>query len=155
MEQQINGYYDSLYGFAMKLTKSPVLAQDLTQETILKALINRSKYNDKGKLLNWLFTLMHNQFVNDFRRNKLRKSIMILSEDIKYLEPSHSVNTDSLAIVNEVSTVLESIKYNDILQMYMDGYLYREIAERFNLPMGTIKSHIHKARKEFKINYKP
>jgi RNA polymerase sigma-70 factor (ECF subfamily) len=153
MKNKILSYYKKLYGFAIKLTKSVEDAEDLTQNVILKALGKMSTYNEKHKLSSWLHTIMYNEFVNSYRRERLRQEINVNIQYANGVEKLSTVKTDSLVLTNEIQQVYNSVKHYDTLKMYIDGFKYHEIADKLSLPMGTVKSRIHKARKQFKEIY--
>ncbi len=141
--------------FAINLTKDTETAKDLFQETLYKALANQEKYNVGTNIKAWLYTIMRNIFINDYRR-KAKQQTIFDSTPNDYL-----LNYKQAAITNTAETDL-SLKeiYQAIYQLpeifktpfllYFEGYKYHEIAASINEPLGTIKSRIHFARKLLK-----
>lgn len=141
-----------LYPSAIKLTKSSVLADDLVQETIYKALKNWDKFKEGTNIKSWLYTIMRNIFINDYRKKKKRNTIHDNSEtQFLFDSISHSSNN-----IGEENLLEEEIKLamskvgKDMMEpfnMHYIGYKYNEIAETLNIPLGTVKSKIFFAKK--------
>lgn len=141
--------------FAINLTRDNEEAKDLYQETLHKALANQEKYNSGTNIRAWLFTIMRNIFINNYRRKVKQRSIFD-STRAEYLE-NHSQLTVSNAAESEIRT--KEIKkamhqlpeiFRTPFLLYFDGYKYNEIADALNEPLGTVKSRIHFARKLLK-----
>jgi len=141
----------TLRPFAMQLTKSGNDADDLIQEMVYRALKCRDKLIDDTNMIAWLYTILKNLFINNYRRNK---KIKILLENNDFGSGFLAVKSSS----NEGESNIECLKinleldklpttYNKPLLMYFKGYKYEEIAQDLNLPIGTVKSRIHLARK--------
>lgn len=147
--QEFNGLLvqnaDSLVPFAISLTRDGETARDLCQETLCKALIYKDKYQIGTNIKAWLFTIMRNIFINDYRRTGRKKLVM---EAVQYAEPQYASTTDALHLkeINAAIYNLPAIFKNACL-LYFKGYKYHEIAMALNEPLGTIKSRIHFARK--------
>jgi RNA polymerase sigma-70 factor (ECF subfamily) len=141
--------------FAVTLTKDNETAKDLLQETMLRALANREKYNTGTNIKAWLYTIMRNIFINDYRRKAKQNTIHDNSIN-EFL-----LNSNQLSIANAAES---NLKVKEIQQavyllpdifrspfmLYFDGYKYNEIAMLLKEPLGTIKSRIHFARKLLK-----
>jgi len=151
----VTKYAYSLKPFALSLTRDLQDAHDLIQETLLRALSSREKFAEGTNLKAWLYTIMKNIFINNYRRNKKRNTIIDVTEDM-YL-----INSSGTRVVNqgESNISMENVTQAvDLLQdefkvpfmMHYDGFKYHEIAEKLVLPIGTVKSRIHFARKELK-----
>jgi RNA polymerase sigma factor (sigma-70 family) len=145
----------SLRPFAVSLTRDMETAKDLLQETLYKALANREKYSPGTNVKAWLFTIMRNIFINDYRRKAKQKTIFEKGE-VNLLTDSPRV-----AVVNGVEQLVDQKEINKAIHslpqifkvpflLYFEGYRYHEIAETMNEPLGTIKSRIHFARKLLK-----
>lgn len=152
-------FTDSMKPIAINLTKDINDAQDLMQETLLKALSNREKFNDGTNLKAWIYTIMKNLFINNYRRKRKRNTIMDSTDNLFYLSgPSHEIPNDGENSLH-VSDIQESINalsndYKVPFLMHFEGYKYEEIAKKLKLPVGTVKSRIHLARKELKEDLK-
>jgi RNA polymerase sigma-70 factor (ECF subfamily) len=145
----------SLKPFAIRLTKDNEVANDLFQETLYKALSNREKYNVGTNIKAWLYTIMRNIFINDYRRNAKSKTIFdytindFLFDSSPVIISNTAENTIQLKEIKQSIHTLPEIFKTPFL-LYFDGYRYHEISEALNEPLGTIKSRIHFARKLLK-----
>jgi RNA polymerase sigma-70 factor (ECF subfamily) len=140
---------------AIKLTQSLVLAEDLVQETIFKALKNSDKFQEGTNLKSWLYTIMRNIFINDYRKKKKQNTVSDDSEE-QYLLNSMSFSNGNLGEMNlldqELTAAMAKVP-NEILRPFMmhhSGFKYNEIAEELDIPLGTVKSKIFFARKALK-----
>ncbi|SDC70602.1 RNA polymerase sigma factor [Niabella drilacis] len=149
------GNADFLKPFAVNLTKNSESANDLYQETLYKALANSEKYNSGTNIKAWLFTIMRNIFINDYRRNVKRKTILDSTPE------DYLINMSQVSVVNTAESSLREKEINAAIEglpetfkipfrLYFEGYKYQEIAEYLQEPLGTIKSRIHFARKLLK-----
>ncbi|MBN8782474.1 MAG: RNA polymerase sigma factor [Terrimonas ferruginea] len=146
---------DFLKPFAINLTKDAEAANDLYQETLYKALANHEKYNAGTNIKAWLFTIMRNIFINDYRRKAKRKTVFDnTSEDflLNLKQASVPNGAESVLREKEIRTAIDELPeiFKVPFLLYFDGYKYQEIAEYLNEPLGTIKSRIHFARKLLK-----
>jgi len=143
----------NLEAFAKQLTGNEDDAKDLTQETFLKALIYREKYVNHNNFKAWVYTIMKNIFINNYRRTKKAQTIIDQSEDLYYLNISNShTDTDPESMLNAIE-LEKGIKKLDeefrrAFDMYNDGYKYKEIADCLHLTIGTVKSRIFYSRKK-------
>jgi RNA polymerase sigma factor (sigma-70 family) len=146
---------DFLKPFAVNLTKDTESAKDLFQETLYKALANQEKYNVGTNIKAWLFTIMRNIFINDYRRKTKQQTIFDNTPN------DYLINQKQVTISNTAETDLRIKEiYRAIYQLpeifktpfmlYFEGYKYHEIADELHEPLGTIKSRIHFARKLLK-----
>ena len=147
---QIVGYQNRLQRFAYSLVPDRDEAQDLVQETYLKAISYRDKLSDYSNLKVWIMTIMKNIFINNYRRKS--KTRDILKEKIA-VSKSHEhgfAAIDSYYTQNEINKAVENLKEELKIpfMMYVDGFKYREIADELNLNIGTVKSRIHTARQK-------
>lgn len=146
------GNTDQLKPFAISLTRDKELAKDLFQETIYKALANRDKYNIGTNIKAWLFTIMRNIFINDYRRKTLHKTIF--DSDVCESNNKAIVNNsgESFLQLKEINKVIHQLPkiFKVPFLLHYDGYRYQEISESLNEPLGTVKSRIHFARKLLK-----
>lgn len=152
-EHELASLRPTLYGFTRKFTNNRDESLDLVQDTILKALKHRSKFRDDVNLKGWLYTIMRNTFINQYRKSsKFRKQVGEHAE-FQYLntEENYTFNKpESVAQWKEVWEVVNSIKeeLGKPFKMYTSGYKYHEIAEHLSLPLGTVKNRIFQARQE-------
>lgn len=146
---------DYLKPFAMTLTRDSESAKDLVQETIYRALANKEKYLDGTNIKAWLYTIMRNIFINNYRRSAKQNTIFDNTAN-DFLLDHNQFSTGNAAETNlSVKNIYEAIHqlpeiFKTPFQLYFEGYKYHEIALVLKEPLGTIKSRIHFARKLLK-----
>jgi RNA polymerase sigma-70 factor (ECF subfamily) len=146
---------DFLKPFAINLTRDNEAANDLYQETLYKALANKEKYNVGTNIKAWLFTIMRNIFINDYRRKAKQKTIFDSTPNeylINLKQVSVSNAAESGMRMKEINKAIKELPeiFKTPFLLYFDGYKYNEIADVLQEPLGTIKSRIHFARKLLK-----
>lgn len=139
---------------AMRLTRDVHDAEDLIQETIIRALTNEDKFQEGTNIRAWLFTIMKNIFINDYRKKSKRNTVIDTTDNLYYLNASTTISNagERSFVMNDIKNALMKIS-NELrvpFLMHYKGYKYNEIAEQLNLPLGTVKSRIFFARKELK-----
>jgi RNA polymerase sigma-70 factor (ECF subfamily) len=152
-DQMLVKHSDSLRPFAIGLTKDADTARDLLQETLYRALANKEKYHVGTNITAWLYTILRNTFINDYRRKIKQKQLFQSVPDMQpELGRSHLTADDNLQLKEAWKLIrqLPQIFRNPFI-LYFEGYKYHEIAEMLNEPLGTIKSRIHFARKLLKV----
>jgi RNA polymerase sigma-70 factor (ECF subfamily) len=146
---------DFLKPFAINLTKDHETAKDLFQETLYRALSNKDKYNVGTNIKAWLYTIMRNIFINDYRK-KVKQSVVLDNSPNDFLidQTRTKVLNDGVTNLNlrEVKQLIYDLPelFRTPFNLYFEGYKYNEIADELNEPLGTIKSRIHFARKILK-----
>lgn len=146
---------DFLKPFAINLTRDTEAANDLYQETLYKALANHDKYNAGTNIKAWLFTIMRNIFINNYRRKAKQKTIFDNTPNdflINQKQASVANNAEITLRVKEIKSAIQQLPeiFKTPFLLYFDGYKYNEIAKVLQEPLGTIKSRIHFARKLLK-----
>jgi len=146
---------DFLKPFAINLTRDTDAANDLYQETLYKALANQEKYNAGTNIKAWLFTIMRNIFINDYRRRTKQRTIFDNSPNEYLINQKQGIvaNTaESNLRIKEINKAIQQLPgiFKTPFLLYFDGYKYNEIAAVLQEPLGTIKSRIHFARKLLK-----
>jgi len=149
---QVSFLRDKLKYFALKLTSDMEDANDLLQDTMLKALTYRKKFTDKTNLSAWMHTIMKNTFINNYRRQKRSGELFDNTKDLFYLnmpQDSGFSSPSSLLYEKEINEGINKLEeqYRVPFMMHVEGYKYEEIAEQLSIPMGTVKSRIFIARK--------
>ncbi len=141
-----------LHAFAFRFTRNSEDASDLTQETILKALSNRSYFQPKTNLRAWLFTIMRNIFINQYRRQRKRATIFEQNEEFKGTKTSIQSNEFpyNFLLEKEIKKEITNLEgmYREPFNLHLDGFKYHEISEKLDIPIGTVKSRIFIARKK-------
>ncbi|RYY72932.1 MAG: RNA polymerase sigma factor [Gammaproteobacteria bacterium] len=137
---------DGLKPFAITLTKDHETAKDLCQETLCKAFTYRDKYEPGTNIRAWLFTIMRNIFINDYRRSNRKKQVM---DAVKQSISPYASSAEMSARLKEINTAIYHLPaiFKKACLLYLHGYKYHEIALALNEPLGTIKSRIHFAKK--------
>lgn len=151
-KQRLLGLQGNLFNFAYQLTTNKEAAQDLVQDTTLKVLDNETKYVDNVNFKGWVFTIMRNIFINNYRRQVRSATIVDSTEDLFHLnlcQESGLTTPEGSFAAKEISEAINgfSPEYKEPFTMYVAGYKYSEIADKMGLPLGTIKSRIFFARK--------
>ena len=141
--------------FAVSLTHDQEVAKDLFQETLYKALANREKYSTGTNIKAWLFTIMRNIFINEYRRKAKQKIIFDRSTNDALLDSGKAIvnngGENSLQL-KEITIAIYQLPqiFKIPFLLYFEGYRYHEIAYSLSEPLGTIKSRIYFARKLLK-----
>ena len=154
-ENKLNGLTRPLNAFAYNLTKNSEEAKDLYQETAIRAITNKDKFNPGTNLKAWLFTIMKNIFINNYRK-KVKKNTIIDNTDNLFFINSGKNSIDNDAgrniLMSELEKMIDGLEDNFKVpfMMHFEGFKYQEISDQLALPLGTIKSRIFFARKELK-----
>ena len=156
---EFNGRFEGmsklLHAFAYNLTKNTEDAKDLYQETSFRALTNRDKFRPGTNFKAWLFTIMKNIFINNYRKKVRANTIMDSTDNNYYINSGSAVianSGDSNIMMQELTEMIDGLEDGIRIpfMMHYEGYKYQEIAEELDLPLGTVKSRIFFARKEMK-----
>jgi RNA polymerase sigma factor (sigma-70 family) len=146
---------DFLKPFAVTLTKDQETAKDLLQETMYRALANQEKYSVGTNIKAWLYTIMRNIFINNYRRKAKQNTIFDHSSNDFLLDYNQSTidnGAESNMRIKEIYAAIHELPaiFKQPFMLYFDGYKYHEIADALQEPLGTIKSRIHFARRLLK-----
>lgn len=140
---------------ARKFSSDPNEISDLVQETFLKALRYKDKFRENINISAWLYTIMRNTFINQFNKKQRYKVYNDSGADdeysfMDYIEDKIFPDAESLIGEDEIKKSMDSLDQTIMkpFKMYIDGYKYIEIAEEIDLPLGTVKNKIFRARKE-------
>lgn len=159
-------HLDPLYATALRLTKNENDAEDLVQETMLKAFRYFEKYEKGTNCKAWLFKIMTNTFINRYRKNQKRKEFLV-DEDFRPLQeraeaPAQNPFIDEIAgeeqmyfklFGDEVKQALEEIPVDFrmvVLLADLQDFAYKEIAEIMETPIGTVMSRLHRGRRQLR-----
>lgn len=146
-EQALVKEMDNLRKFAIRLTRNPVEADDLLQSTVLRALEKKDYFQDGTDLFKWTSKIMFNLFVTDYRR-KVKFESQYDPEDIIGTQ-SVDADQDSQSELKAVGRAMEKLteEHRDVLVMVcVKGMQYQEVADMLNVPVGTIRSRLSRAR---------
>lgn len=146
------GLEGNLQSFAMTFTRNQEDAADLTQETLLKAITYRNYYTPQTNFKAWVFTIMRNIFINQYRRKVKSGQIFDHSKELYLLSNSTSNNESPSNHIsnNEIKKQIATLdeEYKTPFELHFQGFKYKEIADRLEIPIGTVKSRIFIARKK-------
>jgi RNA polymerase sigma-70 factor (ECF subfamily) len=156
-------YMPALYGAALRMTRSPQDAEDLVQETYLRAYRGFGGFQDGTNLKAWLYKILTNTFINTYRAKKRRPNEVDLddTEDfflyrrlggLEAAEAQRSPESEVLdnipdALVKEALESLPEQFRMAVLLADVEGFSYKEIAEIMDVPIGTVMSRLHRGRK--------
>lgn len=151
---------DALYGFAYHLTYSEAAAEDLVQDTIERAIKAIDSYRQGTNAKAWLFKIMRNHFINDYRK-RARRPNTVDYEDVAPILPDTETKDNVPALVDWEDDILESIVGDEtyaalarlsadfrmvIILSDLQDFKYEEIAEILEVPIGTVRSRLFRAR---------
>ncbi len=153
---------DSLYGAALRMTRNPADAEDLVQETMLRAYRAFDRFEAGTNLKAWLFRILTNAYINTYRKRQ-REPQKVSSDEVEEFDLYQELkNHDSQFEATPESIVLDSLVDSDIINAIDDlpeqfrlavvlsdieGFTYAEMAEIMDVPMGTVMSRLHRGRK--------
>lgn len=158
-ENEIVPHTDSLKSFALKMTNDPDDAEDLVQDTLLKAFRFFDKFEKGTNAKAWLFQIMKNSFINNYRKSN-KESNKVDYEDVqnfyetikpddvkmKHYEGDAFSNILDDEIANALSVLPDDFR-TIVFLSDIEGYSYEEIADFMDCPIGTVRSRLHRARK--------
>lgn len=150
------GMRSNMQRFAMSLTSDRDTALDLVQDTYLKAITYKDKFVDYTNLKAWVFTIMKNTFINNYRRNIKENTIIDGTQDLYYINQPHDkgfISPESIYSEGEIEKAIDSLddEFKIPFRMHIEGYKYKEIAEKLDLKIGTVKSRIFFTRQKLML----
>ena len=158
-QQKLLSLQENMMNFALMLTANRDDAQDLLQDTTLKVLDNQGKFVDNVNFKGWVLTVMRNIFINNYHKIVRVQTVVDSSADLYNLDIVNDSGFDSPDKAYQIKEITKAINgLNDDLKvpfsMFLSGYKYNEIAEKLNVPLGTVKSRIFFARQELQKRLK-
>ncbi len=157
-------YLDQLYGAALRMTRNPADAEDLVQETYVKAFAAFASYTDGTNLKAWLFRILTNAFINTYRK-KQRQPLHTHTDDLDDWQMQHtqayttgqlrSAEAEALdRLPNDlINNALSELSEDRRVAVYLadvEGFSYQEIADIMDTPIGTVMSRLHRGRKQLR-----
>lgn len=145
----------SLRALAMQLSRNQDDAKDLVQDTMLKALRYKEKFTEGSNMKAWLYTILKNSFINQYRRS-VKRNTFIDTTDNTYFLDQNTHKTENLGeltfIRKDLETAIQSlpVELKVTFLLNMEGFKYHEIAEELNIPIGTVKTRIFVARRQLR-----
>ena len=155
---------DTLYSGALRLTRDPHQAEDLVQETFAKAFAAFSSFEDGTNIKAWLFRIMQNQFITNYRK-AARQPLESQIDDLQDWELSKLEAAADTATPSAEAEALRALPDGEVLQALLElpeefrtavyladaeGFSYAEIADIVGVPLGTVMSRIHRGRKRLR-----
>ena len=158
-QQKLLSLQENMMNFALMLTANRDDAQDLLQDTTLKVLDNQDKFVDNVNFKGWVLTVMRNIFINNYHKIVRVQTVVDSSADLYNLDVVNDSGFDSPDKAYQIKEITKAINgLNDDLKvpfsMFLSGYKYNEIAEKLNLPLGTVKSRIFFTRQKLQEELK-
>jgi RNA polymerase sigma factor (sigma-70 family) len=159
LDLQICEHKSSLDLFARKFTNDLDDANDLVQDTMIKAIKYASMFKEGTNLRAWLFTIMKNTFINGYKKDSRKNSLMDTTDDLTSAQLKRSAATnlgENKFMMDDINGAMKGLQpeYSTPFLMYFEGYKYHEIAEELKIPIGTVKTRIYMARQILKNNLK-
>jgi RNA polymerase sigma-70 factor (ECF subfamily) len=156
--EEIVPHLDALYNFALRLTTDPNDAEDLVQDTIVKAYRFFNSYEKGTNAKAWLFRILKNSYINNYRKKSKQPNQVDYDEVASFYETIRDERTDTSdmedrmyreLIDDDISGALESLPEDFrtvVLLCDIEGFTYEEIANMLDVPIGTIRSRLHRGR---------
>lgn len=156
--QEILPHLDILYNFALRLTTDPIDAEDLVQDTIVKAFRFFNSYEKGTNAKAWLYRILKNSYINNYRRKSKRPQEVDFDDVAPFYESirAERTNTSDLEqkmfdelMDDDITTALQTLPedFRTVVMLCdVDGFTYEEIANMLDVPIGTIRSRLHRGR---------
>jgi RNA polymerase sigma-70 factor (ECF subfamily) len=157
-EEEIIPHLDAMYNFALRLTSDPSDAEDLVQDTIVKAFRFFSSYEKGTNAKAWLFRILKNSYINNYRKKSKQPNQVDYDEVSTFYETIRAERTDTSdledkmfrdLIDDDISQALEELPEDFrtvVLLCDIEDFTYEEIANMLDVPIGTIRSRLHRGR---------
>lgn len=165
-EEEIVPHLDAMYNFALRLTSDPSDAEDLVQDTIVKAFRFFSSYEKGTNAKAWLFRILKNSYINNYRKQSKQPNQVDYDEVSEFYETIRADRTDTSdledkmfreLVDDDISQALEELPEDFrtvVLLCDVEGFTYEEIANMLDVPIGTIRSRLHRGRNLLKDQLK-
>ncbi len=152
-ERQLIAHMDTLYSTALHLTRNPADAQDLVQDTVVRALRFHHTFKPGTYIRAWLIAILRNTFINDYRKRARRPLHVELTgaETVASIEIGPVAGTDTLELLSDelrfAVDALPETHRRAVIMADLEDRTYQEIADTLECPLGTVMSRIHRGRR--------
>jgi RNA polymerase sigma-70 factor (ECF subfamily) len=166
LEQEALAQIDALYRTALRMTRSPADAEDLVQETYLRAFRSLHQFSEGTNLRAWLFRILTNTYINDYRKRQRRPSNTSLDDIEEFYLYDHLVDSgvqpgeerpEDVVVeqltTDDVSKAIDELpeEFRQVVVLAdVEGFAYREIADIVGIPVGTVMSRLFRARRRLR-----
>ncbi|CAM3471542.1 RNA polymerase sigma factor [Sphingobacterium prati] len=142
--------------FAGKFTTDPDEKEDLIQETLIRALKSIDDFIKHPKLMSWLYVIMKNVYINQYRKAKRTSDIHETYIDLESYNTIEANKSENKFVSDDIEKAMCSLSEENyqIFRLFLEGYKYHEIASYFGMPEGTVKTRIHMTRKKLQKQLK-
>lgn len=150
----ITQHLHNLQDYAIRLTHNTDDAHDLIQETVYRSMHNAQKYNEQNSAGAWLFTIMHNIYINECK--SLHRSLTT-QYDVELLDCIDDNDTvEQLSTLEELYSAIDKLNLRDrkIIELRINGASYKDIAASMNMRDGTVKSSLHRIKEQLRCHLK-
>ncbi|AKS34183.1 sigma-70 family RNA polymerase sigma factor [Mycolicibacterium goodii] len=159
-ERDVVPLVDRLYGAALRLTADPQDAEDLVQETVLRAYLGFHTFREGSNLMAWLYRILHNTWINLYRKRRRRPMEVSMEgvTDHEVLRFRHALRSAEVAALealpdNEIREALMDLREQNRIVVYyadVEGLSYKQIAEITGTALGTVMSRLHRGRRQLR-----
>lgn len=159
-ESEALSHLDALYRTGLRMTRSEADAEDLVQETYIRALRHRDQFTPGTNMKAWLFRILTNTFINSYRKRSTQPQTTELDDVEETTLYRHMTDTGGgvaeperevldNVVDTEVQQALEDLpeRFRTVVLLDVEGFSYKEIAEVLEIPIGTVMSRLHRGRR--------